>query len=430
MDAERDSERRSSTRIEILRLHSKVGQNVKETRDIIDRLRPMSGSDERTKSLNPLPHWKTVLGSALYDSKVTGEVVTRLGAEENGINVDKDRDRDRDRDRDLAVNPPSRQTSLRRSGDAQLAWPHSQASTAFGEPEPVAVATLQENLKMATKVRQLERTVQALEDQVLQHKEGRRRAEEEERRRVGELEQQVEDLTGKLLARDKDLTGKLLASASTLPDAVHGAMGGWERGDNCRATTASDKEIKELRAIMSRLEEEAGEARVELEEERKRTTELTYSLERLRCDAALEIGAAHDAAAAARASMAAKGEECRALRKEVDDVKREAGDVKRRAEEEADKAAAEGARSGSKWKKLRAALGNMRERLPAGALVMELGGEEEGEDTTLAGALGALEVLGRTQQDKEALADAARKAQDDSVIAQQLLTEVRVVMSY
>ena len=40
-----------------------------------------------------------------------------------------------------------------------IAAPPALPSRCFGEPEPVAVATLQENLKMATKVRQLERTV-------------------------------------------------------------------------------------------------------------------------------------------------------------------------------------------------------------------------------------------------------------------------------
>jgi hypothetical protein len=81
-------------------------------------------------------------------------------AEEYGIREAKER-----ADRESAENPPSRASLPRGPQRASLAsmtlkasWPsslfqHDTSST----PEPVAVAAMQENLKMANKVRELER---------------------------------------------------------------------------------------------------------------------------------------------------------------------------------------------------------------------------------------------------------------------------------
>ena len=243
-----DSKR--TTRAEIFRMQCGVGQNAKESRDIVARLRCESIGGEPAKYQNPLPHWHarrsldkdSVLGLGLSETElekmgvgrsVPGEFDIMQVAEEYGI-------RERaDAQRQAAENPPP---EPRHSQGARPAswralaapWP----SSAYEEVEPVSVAAVEENLKLASRLRELERRCKQLEEEAVLSKDARRRTEDEHARISRQLEQQVQELTSKLIARaqrkaehaaatsllSEDTAAAAAASSRDAPVGAHAAF--------------------------------------------------------------------------------------------------------------------------------------------------------------------------------------------------------------
>jgi len=430
--AVRDSARAS--RAEIFRLQGSVGHNAKETRDIISRLRGDAGGEPAKPYDNPLPHWQSrktfdresLLGLGLGDADlehigvgkaVPGEFDLMAVAEEYGLRRDESH---------RAENPPSRMSlprgahnSTMSSGTLAPSWPSSMYQGADDTPEPVAVAAMQENLKLITKVRELERKCKQHQEELATTKEGRRRAEEESLRTHRHLEKQLQDATTRLLARDclrlesaaireRDAPTPVTTAASkddtTAPVPLHRSAG--------RESGSHGGVSKYMADALQRLQDEIDDARAEGADEQKRANDLTYQLERLRCDTALEVAAAVEAAASVRGGVAAKAEECRELRKELDGVRLVAEETVRLAALEVEEAQQQTSKLKTRWHKVEESLEASRHFIP-----------DFRQGDPLVSLLSAMQTLSNHKNTVDTLIVKTHKAEEDAVCGKQLLLE-------
>jgi len=346
-------------------------------------------------------------------------------AEEYGIREAKER-----ADKESAENPPSRaslprgpqRTSLAFSDAMTLkaSWPSSLFQHDTSTPEPVAVAAMQENLKLATKVRELERKCRLQEEELVLQKEARRRAEEESTRSKRLLEDQVQDLTSKLKLRPENSlrAPQQQGATATAPTeggledcALPGRSGAFVSASSkgARETAlAGHVSAKQMAEALSKVQGELDDARADAETERARANQLTYQLERLRCDTSQELAASLEASSAARAGVAAKAEECRSLRRELAETKMFSEEAARKAQLVAEEAEQRAARLQTRLSKVEATLDGAQHLIAS---------YRQGD--VLGTLQSALQTLQSNKETIEALAATAAHAKEEAAISNQ-----------
>ncbi len=418
-----------ASRGDILRMHGKVGAIAKETRAVVSRLRSDASdtaSAPRQSQSNPLPHWQSrnsveIHGLSDADlekigvgTSVPGEFDLMEVAHEYGIH-DGPRKRESRRDgnggsnRESAGNPPGRNPPATRhsgsSGTITPSWASSLFLDGNSAPEPVAIAAVTENLKLATKLRELERKCQQQAEDLAMHTDARHRAEEESTRMRRQLEDKLQEMTSRFLTRDSILREtKGHATAEALDATTTAVVGPRAPGAGSRL----DESSRHMTETLQQLTDDLEEARAANEEERKRSNDLLYQLERLRYDTAQEMAASHEAAAASRGGIAAKSEECRQLRKDLDIMRLSSEEAARVSALQVEEAEERACRVEARWRKVEDTLEAAKELIPsyrpADAMVS---------------LLSAAQAL---QSNKDAIAELAaklKKAEEDAAAARQ-----------
>jgi hypothetical protein len=374
-----------ASRADIVRMQGKVGTNTKETRAVISRLRSDAGDADaaRQSQRNPLSHWQSRNSLELHGlsdadlekigvgTSVPGEFDLMDVAHEYGIHAGPRKRESRGdgnggSNRESAVNPPGRNSLANRhlgsGGTTTTSWASSLFLDGNSAPEPIAIAAVTENLKLATKLRELERKCRQQEEDLAKNKDARRRAEEESTRIRRQLEDKLQEMTARVLSRDsisrekKDHANAEALNATTTVVVAPRASGAGSRLDG------SSQHMTET---LQRLTDELEEARAATEDERKRSNDLLYQLERLRCDTAQEIAASHEAAAASRGGISAKAEECRQLRKDLDNLRLSSEEAARVSALQVEEAEQRAGRAEARWRKVEDTLDAAKELIPS-----------------------------------------------------------------